>query len=397
MLLFMKKILYVYHASNIGGGTYCLLNILKEVNRCEIEPVVLLKSYGPLVDEINKMGIEVKYFSEMSQVPYNKSLYRRNVLSRYIKLEKSKSQFKEIVLKIKVDAVYLNTIVLAPYLETCKELGLKTIIHIREHWPLDEHKFQLQRLQKCIIKYADEIVAINSYSASIVPNRNSTIVYDWIDFKDRYEYKPFREIFKEDVSQLKVYLYTGGDQAIKGFYEVINAFSNHVKDMDARLLVLGVGNLVIPKGVKGKIKRVLYWLGFDAKRKKAYELIKKDSRIVTMPGTYKIEHIFRQAYCNLSYFTIPHANLALAESIILGTVTIAAKNEESLEYSDNGNLSILFKEGDYQSFLSAINNLDSHYHILKKRLKESDIIKKQFDRGLNSQKLSEVYSRILSI
>ena len=278
----MKRILYVYHASNIGGGTYCLLNILKAVDRNKIEPIVMLKKYGSLVDEIKKLNISVEYFPEMSQVPYNKSFFERDVLSRYIGLACSQTKFKNKIAQLKVDAVYLNTIVLAPYLRACKEIGLKTIIHIREHWPLNEHKLQLRSLQNTISAYADEIVAINSYSASMIPDRKVTIVYDWIDFSERNQCMSFDDIFKEDASNLKIYLYAGGDQSIKGFYEVINAFSNYINDSNSRLLILGVGQFKKTKGFKGYIKKILYTLGFDSKRRKAYELIAKDSRIVTI-------------------------------------------------------------------------------------------------------------------
>lgn len=58
----MKNVLFIYHTSSIGGGSYCLLNILKTLDRNNIKPVVLLRDKGPLVDEIQKYGIEVILF-----------------------------------------------------------------------------------------------------------------------------------------------------------------------------------------------------------------------------------------------------------------------------------------------------------------------------------------------
>ena len=48
----MKRILFVHHVSSIGGGSYCLLNLLKEVDQEKFQPVVLLQENGPLVSEI---------------------------------------------------------------------------------------------------------------------------------------------------------------------------------------------------------------------------------------------------------------------------------------------------------------------------------------------------------
>ena len=48
----MKTILYVFHCSTIGGGSYCLLNVLKNLDRSQYKPVVLLATQGSLVEEI---------------------------------------------------------------------------------------------------------------------------------------------------------------------------------------------------------------------------------------------------------------------------------------------------------------------------------------------------------
>ncbi len=68
-------------------------------------------------------------------------------------------------------------------------------------------------------------------------------------------------------------------------------------------------------------------------RKDSYEQLKKliesDSRIKCIPSVYEIADIMQQAYCSLSYFAIPHANLALAEGIIMGLPCIAAETSES--------------------------------------------------------------------
>ena len=65
----MKKILYVFHCSTIGGGSYCLLNILKNLDRNKYIPTVLLAYNGPLVDEIEKLGIDVFFYPELDSTP----------------------------------------------------------------------------------------------------------------------------------------------------------------------------------------------------------------------------------------------------------------------------------------------------------------------------------------
>ena len=391
----MKSILFVYHASNIGGGTYCLLNILKEIDKTKYQPIVLLRTEGDLVKEIKALGIDVFFMPSMTLVPYNKSLWNWRVLRAYRRIEKSFAEFGLLLDKICPDAIYLNTMMLAPYLEVAKRKGYKTAIHLREHWPLNEHQKQLTRLQNIIGSYADQIVAINRYSASMVPTKKASIVYDWIDLSKRYEYRPFDDIFNEDATKLKVYLFTGGLQDIKGAAEVVDVFRKRIKEKEKRLLMVGVEPHPNSAGLKNKVRQLLSKIGFNVYEYKVRKMIATDDRIVCIPATYAMKHIMEQAYCNLSFFTIPHANLALAESIIVGTIPVAAKTDESLEYSDNGALALLFELGNQDSMVEKLKELDNSYEEIKNKIsKDGHIVEDLFDKERNVAVLDGVFTRL---
>ena len=239
----------------------------------------------------------------------------------FISILKSYGKYNRILELIKPDFVYINSMMLYPYLIPAKRKSIKTIIHIREHWPENEHKIQRRTAINTIKKYTDRIIAINHYSAPMLETcgRNVTVVYDWIDMSVRYKPMPFDVLLQEDCSSLKTYLYTGGLHAIKGIYEVVETFSNYINGSDRRLLLMGVNVNIQYVGFKGKLKKILSFLGYKSYPEKCIELIKKDSRIRCIPSTYYIKDLMNQAYCMVSYFKIPHANLALAEGIIEGT------------------------------------------------------------------------------
>ncbi|MCR4717328.1 MAG: hypothetical protein K5656_09110 [Lachnospiraceae bacterium] len=392
----MKSILFVYHASNIGGGTYCLLNILKEIDREKYKPIVLLRTDGDLVKEIGNLGIDVFFMPSMTLVPYNRSLFDRGIIQAYRNIQKSFLDFERLLNHINPDAVYFNTMMLAPYLEVAKKNGFKTVIHLREHWPLNEHIKQLSKIQNVISTFADQIVAINGYSASMIPNREVTIVYDWIDLSNRYEYRPFDEIFGEDASKLKVYLFTGGLQDIKGAAEVVEVFSNNIKGKQYRLLMIGVEPAPDYIGLKNKIRYYLAKTGlYYVYEYKVRRMIAADERIICIPATYALKHIMQQAYCNLSFFTIPHANLALAESIILGTIPVAAKTEESIEYSNGGDLALLFELGNKAELVEKLKELDDNFNSIKAKLaKDGHFVEEMFDKNRNVAVLDGVLERL---
>lgn len=393
----MTRILFVYHVSSIGGGSYCLLNLLKAIDRNAFEPVVLLPNRGPLCDEIEKLRMEIFYFPILHLYPYNKPLLRMSTLKSLYLIERCKKGFKEVLKRVAPDVVYLNTMMLFPYLKTVKECGCKTVLHVREHWPLEEHCWQLERVRKIVYEYTDKLIAINRYSASIFPEKKAAIVYDWIDMDARRGGPSLEELLGEDCADKKVYLFTGGLQPIKGTIEVLRAFSREIKGDDRRLLVLGVDSTMNWSGIKGKIKKVLSTLGYKTYKERVVRLCEGDSRIICKPAMYNITDLMEHVKGYISFFTIPHANLALAESIIVGTQAIAAQTDEAFEYSNEGKLALLFPFGDEKTFIDAWRKLDIGQGISDKLLKEgAKSLRQCFSSEMNAYIFNQALKELVS-
>lgn len=391
-----KKILFVHQSSAIGGGSFCLLNVIKSIDRNLLTPIVALNSYGPLVEELTKIGAEVLIFPQLSSIPYNKSLFSFKNILTYIKVDRSLSYFKILLKQYHIDIVYLNNMMVYKYLKPAKECGCKTVLHCREHWPLDEHVIQLKWAQNEVYQYADELIAINHYSASIFPKKKATIVYDWIDMDSRYEKRPLCDIFGEDMHDKKVFLYTGGVQPIKGAVQVLDTFVNDIQDTNARLLCVGLTPIIESDSLRGIIKKILSIIGYKTYNWKVFQLMNSDRRIVNIPATYMLTDIMQQCYCNLSFFTIPHANLAMVETSLLGIPSVAAENEEALEYTFNGFTASLFEANNKKAFADAIFNLIDNYELYKERLmlKNTDI-QLMFNRDRNVAIINNVLKQLL--
>lgn len=358
----------------MGGGSYCLLNLLKAVDRSLFEPIALLKEEGPLVDEIEKLNIRVELMPSMDVAPYNTAFKRPGTWVTYLSALLSRRAFRTKLLKLKPDILYLNNSMLYPYLSVAKKLGINTVIHVREHWPLEEHKVQLRWLQHNVRNHADRVVAINRYSAKMVncPEKDIAIVYDWIDFSNRYKEHNLDAVFGENMSGKKLFLYTGGMQAIKGCKEVLTAFTQ-IEDKDARLLALGV----------------------DGSQSVVSDIIAHDTRVVCMSAIYELKDLLEKSYCVLSYFTIPHANLALAKAITLEVLVIAARTDESEEYSDGGRLAILFEMNNLNAFKDRIKHIEDVRRELKTRLKDGSAgIAFKFTKERNEKVFQSVLSGI---
>ncbi|HZT44238.1 MAG TPA: glycosyltransferase [Chthonomonadaceae bacterium] len=53
-----KRVLYVDHTAEMGGGELALLHLLRHLDRTRYQPVVVLFSEGPLVEEMRAAGVE---------------------------------------------------------------------------------------------------------------------------------------------------------------------------------------------------------------------------------------------------------------------------------------------------------------------------------------------------
>lgn len=348
----LKKILFVHHVSVIGGASYCMLNIIKAIDRKMFIPVVLLRNDGPLVEELKKLNVEVYFCPTLWSYPYNQSLYRIRSLITIFNLYRSLDDFETSVKKCCPDIVYLNNTFLFPYLKITQKLRIKSVIHIREHWPNGKHQKQFGYIQQEILCHADRIIAINDYSARMISPSltKTTIVYDWIDMKTRYRSIPMSDIIGEDCSSKKVLLFTGGQSYIKGTDYILEAFSKYVKGDEYRLLLLGGDSVISLKGWKALVKKLLEMAGYVGFSKKVKDLIASDYRIKCVPAIFELSNIIEQSHCFVSYFRVPHANLGLAENIILCNPCIAAKTEESLEYTNNGEYALLVEPNKVDEF-----------------------------------------------
>ena len=385
----------MHQSSSIGGGSYCLLNILKTIDKTQWEPVVALRSEGPLVDELRKLGMETVIFCEMAAIPYNRGLLQRGSLRAYWKVRKSIPALKSLLKKQKIDVVYLNNMMLCRYLQPAKECGCKTVVHIREHWPLDEHKRQLEWARQCVYNFADKMIAINHYSASIFPEKDAVIVYDWIDMNSRYKPMPMSEIFGEDMTGKKVLLYTGGIDAIKGGDYILDTFCNDIKGQDYRLLMLGCNNLYTV-GWKHTLKCFMSKFGYHYRELEMKIKMDSDKRIRIIDSVYELSHLIEQSHCFVSYFRMPHANLALAENIILSNPCIAADTEESREYSGDGKYAMLVAPlNNRQAFASALNLfLENHEKWSSAVAEGARVIKEKFDPHRNIKSLLSVLNNL---
>lgn len=391
------NILYIFHVSIIGGGSFCLLNMIKKLDRKHYNPIILLKNRGPLCTELEKIGATVFIEKTISTVPYNRSIFEIGSINQIISVILSLKKIKYWIRKVDADIVHINTMMMYPYALPAHKLGKKVIIHMREHWPSNQHQIQFKIAQRMIDKYSNKIIAINKTSAEVIGLPQKTqIIYDWIDFDKRDEFINFKKLFGNDFKSLKIFLFVGGLQKIKGALEVIQIFYEQIHEKNARLLFVGCNEKCYDnRGYKAKIKALLRIMGLPVYSDKIKSIAQKDDRIVLIPSTYQIKSLIEQAFCLVSFPTIPHANLPIAEAIWLGKPIISADTPEAQEYSNNGESAILFKMNNKDEFKKALTYaLENDTQIEESAKNGSKNIQLMFDSKRNSNLLNDAYKRL---
>jgi len=392
------NILYIFHVSTFGGGSLCLLNIVKELNKEKFNPIVLLKNWGPLCVELEKIGATVIIEPSINTVPYNRSLFNIRTIKQIIALLRSIKKVKYWIHKTEANIVHINTMMMYPYAIPAHKLKTKVIIHAREHWPINEHVHQLNVAKKVINKYTNLIIAINKTSAGIINLPHKTqIIYDWIDFKDRDKFVDFKTIFGNEYKKLKVFLFLGGIQRTKGALQVVRIFNENITGKDARLLFVGCDSKqILYEGWKGTIKKILHSFNYFTYSDKIKKIAQKDDRIMCISTTNQVKSLFEQAYCTVVFPTIPHAIIPIAESIYLGKPVLSAETPEALEYSNHGKGAMLFKINDEKNFTDEFIYIYEKKEEVYSRVSENtSFVKDLFCLETNASKLNKIYNKLL--
>jgi len=248
-----------------------------------------------------------------------------------------------------------------------------------------------------INKYSSKIIAINKTSADIINLPAKTeVIYDWIDFKDRDGIVDLNKEYGVDVKKNKVFLFVGGFQKIKGAYEVLSVFTQLSLIENIKLLFISSNSYKYDKkSLKSIMKFVLRKLNRPVLSDKIRDIIKNDKRIVQIPMTKNIKSLYEQVHCLISFPTIPHAILPIAESLWNGNPVIAVDTPEAREYSNGGKSSILVEMNNIKNLENAILDFIKNEEEIKKEIKDSiESIKEKFNEKKNSILLNQLYLKV---
>lgn len=216
----VKNILFIEGNldGTIGGSHYCLLEIVKRINRGKFRPLVIFYQENSLIPEFKKVcqviindrtrGFVVKRDLPGLYVFIEKRRFLQHLILFYQKtynfLRYFLTNFLRILyflLKFKIDIVHLNNVpALTDWLIGSKVLGVKCLAHLRGNW-------EPNTLQTKLVKYYDKVISISDSVTSYVKRKVSCTnkfitIHDGIDINSVFKMR--KRNTKEVRDELKI-------------------------------------------------------------------------------------------------------------------------------------------------------------------------------------------------
>ena len=199
-----KKILYIHHASGIGGAPLSLLYLIEKLNTAIYDPLVLFLHDSDAVKLYEDRGIPYKIINTKTTlfVHLEAFWYKWYFLPMAVRplistIRIYKKIAKEVYLEEAPDIIHLNSLFLFHWTRAAKELQIPVICHVRE--ALAEGYFGIRKnlIRNIFKKNATKIIAISNDNAKRLDIPEKTVViYNFIDF-DYFSREPFIHNYSE--------------------------------------------------------------------------------------------------------------------------------------------------------------------------------------------------------
>lgn len=228
----MKNILYLHTGAELYGADIVLLTLIKGLDKNKYCPIVVLPQYGPLVEKLNEIGIEVHI---VDYPILRRQYFTPKGLFKYIKTYLGSC--KEILRKIKntkIDIVHVNTIAVLEGIYICKKIKKPLIWHVHEI--LERPRIVYKATSFLMGKNATKIIAVSLavknhlVASGFIESEKVNVIYNGVD----------TDVFSpdNDSDKLKKELLIPSDAFVLGMIGRVNA----IKGQDQFIKI--VSNLV---------------------------------------------------------------------------------------------------------------------------------------------------------
>lgn len=335
----MIKVCYVLSTSEkSGGANKSLLDLVKRLNRNEIEPYALLRRHGDIEDELKRLGVTYTIIPFINSVTTGNPI--KDLLKR-ITYKTTFSKIKSFYSANNIDIVHNNSLPALAGMEVANIMGIPYICHFRE----DVEKglgvgFLDKKRHMKIADMATKKIAISnfikdSYSPFV---SDISVIYDGMDVDQYYEEK--------DILTKKPY--------------VMSIYGN-LDEQKGQMIAVKAMEVLQQKGINDFVLNIVGNQNTEYGRKvKKYVDTKSIDNIRFIDNISSVNELRKQRLnddINLVCSSAEGLGRVTIESMLAGCLTIGASAGATTEIISNDYTGLLFKDGDFIDLGNSIEKL----------------------------------------
>lgn len=188
----VRRVLYVHHASDLGGASLSLAYLIQRLDRRRYDPAILFNCIpGSAALPFAEQGVRIHQDPSISTYPHARgawlgvrSLRPWECVTLALKVRGSARRFRRFLETHPSDIVHLNSLVQVPAALGAKAAGVPVVWHIREEIHPGYLGLRRAWVRRCVRRCAAGVVAISHQNAKALGlARTVSVVYNFVDFK----------------------------------------------------------------------------------------------------------------------------------------------------------------------------------------------------------------------
>lgn len=366
------RVLETIRQGKVGGGESHLLSLVENLNRSLFDPVVLSFTDGPMIDQMNRLGIK-------AHVIPSKKAFNFGIEARVRKILKDEA----------IDVIHVHgTRAYTNVVWSARALKIPTVYTVHGWSFHDDQKIvtKLTRIlsERVLVRQAKRIISV-SQSDQLTGKKHfgkfdSIVINNGIDLKKFNANRPLKNIraeynIPEDVMLIGYVLRITHQKNPLGMIEAFCQVLNHTKDV--RLLMIGEGEL------KGQVLA-------RVKELEIGEYVYFDNFRQDMPDILKAIDV----YCLPSLWEgLP---IGLLEAMAMGKAVIATNVNGSREVVNHKENGLLIEPKDTAALVDAILQLYQQPELREKlQTQAKNTINDRYNVVHMTRNTEEIYRQVM--
>ena len=406
-----KRILFIQHASAMGGSVLSLLYLMQKLDRSKYIPVVACVSpLGGVVELYQSQGIETFHWPRLAIFPHTTGgwypIWNPRALGQLAKkiaaFPSGVTATRQLIQKVKPDLVHLNSVVLAPSAVGVKREKIPLVWHVREAVVPGHMGCRRALIKHWLMSLPDEIIFISSdEKQQLLNNRRGVVIPNFVDF-NRFNQEVDGSACRQDLGLKKsdfAVLFLGGLGKIKGIHPFLEAVRiEHERNPHLHVVIASGISPQSTRWIARTARVVLPLLGCPTTRQRAMafmQLNQMQCYVHLLPFRSDIERLI--AACDVLAFPSiePHFARPVIEAGAMGKPVIASRIGGVEELIEEGVTGILVPPGDVHAIADALHTLFTQSAMAanmgRNGCKRSQL---SYNADINVEEITRIYDHI---